>query len=137
MSRIPIYLFGIFVILHGLVHLLYVAQSQRLLELQPGMDWPVGSWALSGPLGEGRTRLLASLSFGAVAAALVVGGVGVVLGGASWWRPLVLGSSALSAVMIVLLWNGKLQSLDDQGILGLLIDGALLIAVLILQWPSA
>ena len=30
-------LFGIFLILHGLVHLLYAGQSSRLFELQPGM----------------------------------------------------------------------------------------------------
>lgn len=134
MTRIIISLFGVFIVLHGLVHLLYAAQSQRLFELQPGLDWPAGSWAFSRLLGDDVTRLLASLAFAAVAAALVAGGAGLLLRGA-WWRPLVVSSSALSAVMIVLLWNGRLESLDDQGLLGLLIDGVLLIAALVLQWP--
>jgi len=134
MSRIIVSLIGVFVVLHGLVHLLYVAQSQRLFELQPGLDWPAGSWAFSGPLGDEVTRLLAGLTFAVVAVGLMAGGAGLLLR-ATWWRPLVVGSSALSAVMILLLWNGTLESLDDQGILGLLIDGVLLITVLVLRWP--
>lgn len=135
MTKIVVSLFGVFIVLHGLVHLLYVAQSQRLFELQPGMDWPAGSWALSGPLGEGVTRLLGSLAFGAVAAALVAGGAGLLLR-VAWWRPPVVGAAALSAVVILLLWDGTLHSLNDQGLLGLLIDGALLITVLVLRWPG-
>jgi hypothetical protein len=32
-------LFGIFVVLHGLVHLWYVVLSQRLVEFQADMGW--------------------------------------------------------------------------------------------------
>ncbi len=32
---------GAFIVLHGLVHLLYAGQSRRLFELRPGMVWPV------------------------------------------------------------------------------------------------
>ena len=39
-------LVSLLVILHGLVHLLYFGQSARLFELQPGMGWPDGSWAV-------------------------------------------------------------------------------------------
>jgi hypothetical protein len=31
---------GIFLILHGLVHLLYYGQSARRFELAPGLTWP-------------------------------------------------------------------------------------------------
>ena len=46
-------IFGVFLMLHGLVHLLYLGQSQRFFELQPGMTWPDGpgrsrdSWAMA------------------------------------------------------------------------------------------
>ena len=43
---------GVFVVLHGLVHLFYFAQSRRLFELRPGLVWPDGSWAFSKLLGE-------------------------------------------------------------------------------------
>jgi hypothetical protein len=36
-------IFGIFIILHGLVHMLYFGQSQKLFELQAGMTLPDGS----------------------------------------------------------------------------------------------
>jgi hypothetical protein len=38
---------GLFLILHGLVHLLYLGQSARLFELRSGMVWPDHSWAFA------------------------------------------------------------------------------------------
>ncbi len=35
---------GVFLILHGLVHLLYAGQALRYFELRPGMTWPDASW---------------------------------------------------------------------------------------------
>ena len=52
---------GVFLVLHGLVHLLYFGQSARLFELKAGMLWPDDSWAFSGLLGTNRTRTLASI----------------------------------------------------------------------------
>jgi len=126
---------GIFVVLHGLVHLLYLGQSQRLFELQPGMVWPDGSWAFSRLLGEESTRWLASASCVLAALGFVVGGAGI-LAGQAWWRPLVVGSAAFSTVMYVLFWDGALQSLDDKGAIGILINAAILVAVLVFRWPD-
>ena len=53
-------LFGIFIVLHGLVHLLYFGQSARYFELQPGMVWPDGSWLFTKLLGEESNRALTS-----------------------------------------------------------------------------
>ena len=52
--------FGIFILLHGLVHLLYFGQSARYFEMQQGMVWPDGSWAFSRLFGEIGSRNLAS-----------------------------------------------------------------------------
>ena len=54
---------GVFVVLHGLVHLLNLGQSVRLFELQPGMTWPDGSWAFSRLLGNNRTRTMAGYMY--------------------------------------------------------------------------
>lgn len=35
---------GVFIVLHGLVRLLYFGQSQRFFKLKPGLVWPDGSW---------------------------------------------------------------------------------------------
>jgi hypothetical protein len=34
------------------------------------------------------------------------------------------------------LWNGRLQHLDNQGGVGLLLDFAVLVAVLVFRWPQ-
>jgi hypothetical protein len=126
---------GVFMVLHGLVHLLYFGQSQRLFELQPGMVWPDGSWAFSKLLGDEATRLLASIACILAAIGFMAGGIGI-LASQRWWRPLVVGSAAFFAVMLILLWNGQMQKLDDQGAVGVLINVAILVAVLILRWPD-
>lgn len=126
---------GLFLVLHGLVHLLYAAHSRRLLELRPGFSWPDGSWAFSKLLGEEATRLLASISYLLAALGFVAGGIGVFVGQA-WWRPVVAGSAGFSAAIMILFWDGKRQRLSDQGSIGVLINLAILAAVFFLRWPS-
>ena len=128
------YLFGAFLVLHGLVHLLYFGQSRKLFELQPGLAWPDGSWAFSRLLGDETTRLLANIACLLAAVGFAVGGAGVFVKQA-WWQPVVVGAAAFSAVVFALFWNGKLERLDAQGGIGLLIALALLISVIILRWP--
>ena len=38
--------------------------------------------------------------------------------------------------MILLFWDGKLRKLNDQGLIAILINLAILVAVVILQWPN-
>jgi len=127
--------FGVFMVLHGLVHLLYFGQSRRLFELQPGMVWPEGSWAFSRLLGDGTTRWLASIACVLAAVGFVAGGTGI-LAGQAWWRPVVVGAAAFSAVIFFLFWDGGLHKLDNQGAIAILINIAILIAMLILRWPN-
>ena len=63
---------GIFLVLHGLVHMLYFAQSARFFELQAGMLWPDGSWAFSKLLGDATTRMVAGIFCILVAAGFVI-----------------------------------------------------------------
>ena len=124
-----------FIVLHGLVHLLYFAQSRRLFELQPGMVWPDGSWAFSRLLGDETTRWLAGLACTLAAIGFVVGGT-VILLGQDWWRPVVVAAAAFSATVFLLFWNGKTQKLAQQGAIAILINLAILFYVLVLQWPD-
>jgi hypothetical protein len=125
---------SLFVAWHGLVHLLYFAQSRRLFELRAGMVWPDGSWAFTKLLGAEATQSLAGLLCILAGAAFVAGGLGALLG-QNWWRvPIVVGA-VCSAVTFGLFWDGKLQSLTGSGLIGVLIDLALLTALLILRWP--
>ncbi len=129
------FIIGIFMVLHGLIYLLYFGQSRRLFELQPGMVWPEGSWAFSKLVGEEATRLLASISCVVAAIGFVAGGTGVFVMQA-WWRPVVVTSAAFSAIIFILFWDGKMQKLHDKGGIGLLINIAILVAVLVLRWPA-
>jgi hypothetical protein len=125
-------IFGIFIALHGLVHLLYSGQSLRYFELKPGMTWPDGAWAFSGLLGNETTRKLAGILLIVAAIGLVASGIGT-LANQDWWRPAVMGAAALSCIVYVLLWNGKMQDLDGQGVVGLLINAAILAVIFVLQ----
>jgi hypothetical protein len=129
------FIVGVFIVLHGLVHLLYFGQSRRLFELQPGMVWPDGSWAFSNLLGDETTRWLAGLALILAALSFVAGGTAILLG-QPWWRPVVVGAAAFSAVIFILFWDGGLQKLADQGAIAILINLGILFAVLVLQWPD-
>ncbi len=126
---------GVFLMLHAVVHLLYLGQSSRKFELQPGMTWPDGAWLFSRLLGNEPTRALASVLLLLVALGFISGGVGIFLQQA-WWRPVVVSAAALSAVAFFFFWDGALQDLPGKGAVGLLISLAILVAVLIFQWPN-
>ncbi len=129
------FIVGVFIVLHGLVHLLYAGQSARRFELKPGMIWPDGSWAFSRLLGDEAIRTLASISLILAAIGFVAGGIGV-LASQPWWRPVVVGAATFSCIVYILLWNGRMQNLDGQGAVGLLIDLTILVAVFVLGWPA-
>jgi len=126
---------GILFVLHGLVHLLYAGQSRQLFELRRRMTWPGGSWAFSKLL-EGETiRQLGTTALTLAALGFVAGGLGLFLG-QGWWRPFALGAALLSSTLFILLWDGKLRALDDQGLFGLLINLGILFVIGIWKWPA-
>lgn len=127
--------FAVFLILHGLVHMLYFGQSARVFELQPGMVWPDGSWAFSRLLGDSAARNLASTLLILVAIGFVIGGVGI-FAKQTWWRPTIVAVSLFSSVIYLLFWDGGFQHLDNKGGVGILINLAILAAMLIFQWPK-
>jgi hypothetical protein len=126
---------GIFLGLHGLVHLLYFGQSARRFELKPGLAWPDDSWAFSSWLGDPGARTLAGLLCLLAAAGFVLTGAGVLFS-QPWWRTATVGSAVFSSVLYILFWNRRLEHLADQGAVALLINAAILGAVLVFRWPQ-
>lgn len=128
-------LFGVFLVLHGLVHLLYFGQSARYFELQPGMAWPDGSWAFSRLLGNATTRKVANVC-------LILAAVGFAAGGAAvflkqpWWQTAVVSTAVFSSITYMLMWDGALKNLDNKGGIGILINLAILVSLLIFRWPN-
>ncbi len=130
------FLAGSFIVLHGLVHLWYVTLSLELVAFQPEMGWSGRSWVFTHLLGDATTRALATGLYGLATIAFVVSGSGIFLR-ADWWRPVLVGAAIFSSAIILLFWDGSLQLLVLKGLLGLLINVGILIALLLLKWPAA
>jgi len=120
-------LISVFIALHGLVHLLYFGQSQRLFELQSGLAWPDGSWAFAKIIGKEGSRLLASISCILGALAFVAGAAGILLNQA-WWHPVVVGAVLFSSAIFIFFWDGKREKLDAKGGIGIIINIAIVVA---------
>ena len=132
----PRILFGLFVVLHGLVHLWYFTLSQRLVEFKPEMGWSGRSWLFTNLLGEATTRVLAGVVYLAATIAFAVSAIGL-FAGSDWWRPVLVGAAVFSAAIILVLWDGGRQLIVQKGLLGLLIDLGILTALVLLKWPPA
>ncbi len=120
---------GVLVLLHGLTHLWYVVLGLRLVPFRPEMGWTGHSWALSGLLGEPATRAFAVAVYLLCAAAFALGGAAVLAHG-PWWRPLLIGAAVLSLAAIVLFWDGHTDHLVEKGLIGALLDLAVLVVAL-------
>ena len=127
--------FGIFVALHGVVHLLYFGHSARYFELKPGLTWPDGSWVFSHWFGGSPLRFLASILLVLAGFGFIASGIGI-LASQAWWRPLIIAIAILSSLIFIVFWNRKLQNLDGQGAVGIFIDLWILVSVLLFHWPK-
>jgi hypothetical protein len=129
------FLIGLFIILHGLVHLWYFALGQRLVEFKPEMGWIGKSWIFSNLLGGSITGVLASSLFVLAAIAFVISGFGIFFR-AEWWWQMLVGSALLSSVILLLFWDGGMQRIVQKGLIGFLISISILFILLILKRPS-
>lgn len=122
-------LYGVFIVLHGLVHFWYVTLSQGWVEFQADMGWTGKSWLLSGVVAKNTLGWLATALYSVAAVALIVSG-GALLTGADWARTALLRSAAISSLVIVLFWDGSAELIVQKGLLGLLINLGIIGAIL-------
>lgn len=127
---------GIFLILHGAVHVLYFAQSARIFELQPGMTWPDGAWAFTRMVGSDATRQLANILLLLAALIFVVAGAATLMK-AEWWRTAVIAAAIFSSAVYILLWNGRFENLANNGWVGILLNLGILAVVYLFIWQPA
>ena len=127
-------LFGVFLVVHGLVYAMYAAHALRLFELKPGMTWPDASWALSGLVGDPAVRWLVAIVFLLVAVGFVVSGAALVFR-QSWWQVLAAVVAVISTLVILLVWNGRPQGLSEQGLYAIIINAVVVVSALVLHWP--
>ena len=128
-------LMGIFLILHGLVHLLHAGQSGRFFELRPGMTWPDSSWLFSKLLGDPVTRLVVVVLLTLAALGYIASGFGLFLH-QGWWRSATIWTAVFSSTIFLLFWDGKFQALDEKGGVGILLNLAIIVVVFIWKQTS-
>ena len=127
----PRLVIGLFLILHGLVHLLYVALSRKLVELdQPLVGWPERSWAFARVLPANATQTLASGLYLVATALFVLSGIGY-LAEASWWQPLLIGTAIFSSALPLIFWDGQWQRLPDKGFVSVVINVVILVVIFV------
>ena len=120
---------GIIVIAHGVGHMLFMPLLNGVLRL----DADGRSWIVGGLIGDVATGVLATVLAGVAGVAFVVAGAGII-GQAPWWRQLAVGAAALSAVLVVAMWNGIPTS---SAFFALALAAVVLVALLVARWPSA
>ena len=121
---------GIFVILHGLVHMWYVVLSYQWVEFQPEMGWSGKTGLFSSSLPQPTVRSIAGILFIIATIGFVISGIGIFIQ-ADWLNPVLLSSAVFSSIILLLFWDGKLEMLVQKGIIGLLINLAIIAVVLI------
>jgi hypothetical protein len=114
---------------HGVGHILFLGP---VLGLGSWAGQTGHSWLLTGVLGDGATRAIATLTWSAVIV-LFVAGVGGFLAGADWWRGITIAAAALSLAGIVVFWDGLATS---SAIFALVVDLVILAALVAAHWPS-
>lgn len=119
---------GTFIALHGLVHLWYFTLSRGLVAFKPEMGWSGRSWLFSPLLGSAATRSLGSILYVVATVAFVSGAIAF-LTRAGWAAVLLSGAALLSSVLILLFWEGGLEMWMQKGLIGLLINVTLLLAL--------
>ncbi len=127
---------GVFIILHGLAHLWYVALSLQWVAFRPEMGWSGDSWLLTGRLGDGVVRTIASLLYALACLGFVAAGAGLLMG-LPWVRPAMIGSAALSLLAIAMFWDGSPSRMVEKGLVGFAISGLVLTAFLALNWAPS
>jgi hypothetical protein len=98
------------------------------------MVWPDGSCSFSRLLGDAAARNQASVFLALAVIGFVIGGGGV-FAKQAWWRPAIVAMAIFSCVIYFLFWNGGWGHLDNKDGIGILINLAILAALLIFQCP--
>ena len=119
---------GIILCLHGLVHLWYVILSRGWVDFNADMGWTGHSWLLTNALGSDITRGLATLLYSLATVSFAVAGIGL-LANQDWARTGMIIASSISAVTILVFWDGSFEMLVEKGVIGFLISLGVLGAV--------
>lgn len=116
------------VLAHGIGHVLFMPALSGAMRLEASGH----SWLLTGLVGDGLTRLVATLSGGALVLAFMAAAAGIEWQTA-WWRPLAMAASIASMVLVVAMWDGLPTG---PAAAAFIFDAAVLVAMLVVHWPA-
>lgn len=119
---------GFALLAHGIGHVLFMPLLANSMRLQVSGN----SWLLTPALGEGLTRLLATIA-AAVALTVFLGAAGGMFAGAPSWRTFAVVGAVVSAVLVVIMWDGLPTS---SAFFALAFDAVVLLALVVGRWPS-
>ena len=123
-------LIGVFIILHGLVHLWYVVLSFQWVTYQPDTGWTGKSWLFSAFMPQATIRSIAGVLFIIATLPFVVSGIGIFIK-ANWLNNFILGAAVFSSLVLIMFWDGKGEMLVQKGTIGLIINLVMIGFVLI------
>jgi hypothetical protein len=126
---------GVFLILHGAVHIWYVAMARSLVPGEADNIWNGQSWLLTRTLGDQITMTLATIVFPVTTLVFLVAG-GALVAQQEWFATWAVAGAILSIAAIVGFWDGKPDHPIEKGLLGIIIDVGILVSVLYFEWPS-
>lgn len=120
--------------IHGIGHFMGVIPAMQLVNVK---GWNSRSWLLTPLIGEATSRVLSAVLFmvalvGFIASAMALLGW---LVPHEWWQTLAIVSAVLSLITIVLFWNAFVSLIPNKvGALG--VDIAVVVCLLMLNWPA-
>ena len=126
---------GVFLILHGAVHIWYVAMARGLISADADTIWNGRSWLFTRRLGDQTTMTLATIVFSAITLVFAVAGIALVAR-QEWFSTWAITGSILSMAAIIGFWDGRPDHPIEKGLLGIILDVAILVALLYFEWPS-
>jgi len=130
------WIYTIFVLLHGLVHMLFPSIAQGWVPAPPKAgDFTGTSWLFTRFLGEPGTRSLGTAAFSLVTLMFIIAAIGLAFR-QDWATAWVAASAIASSLVVILMWDGRLQALDEKGFIGVLISIGLLIGLYAFKYPA-
>lgn len=125
---------GLVLLVHGIGHIMAFFPA---LNISSTDTWHHRSWLLTPLIGDTASRVISLILFGAA----FVGFIAAALGLFGWlvpddlWRTLAVVSAVISLVALVLFWN-SFATLFPNKIGAIAVDIAVLVSLLVLNWPT-
>ena len=119
---------GIFIILHGLVHIWYVVLSFNLVTFQPDMGWTGSSWLFTSLKSNQLIRIFAGVLFILSTILFVISGI-TILTNFSGANTILSIAAILSTITLLVFWDGKTDMIVQKGVIGVIINLVIIVTV--------